>query len=573
MTQEIHESEAKVSGESFADLFERSARIPLQGRVVKGTVVCLDRDCVLVDVGLKSEGRVPLKEFAVEGRTPEIAVGDVVDVFIERYEDRNGSVVLSREKALREVVWGELEKALAENLCVPGVVFGKVKGGFTVDLKGMIAFLPGSHVDIRPMRDITPLMNIELPFRVLKMDRSRGSGGNIVVSRRAVLEESGVEGRANLVATLKEGQVVSGIVRSTTSYGAFVDIGGLDGLLHNTDISWKRIGHASEVLKHGQEIQVKVLRFNPETQRVSLGMKQLGEDPWESLDDSYTVGTRLKGPVTNVAEYGIFVEVKEGVEGLVYVSDMSWQKNISPAKIASVGQEMEVVILDVDNTRRRMSLGIKQLTENPWLAITKDFPVGAEFEAPIKNVAEFGLFVRITSDIDGLVHANDLSWEKPGEEALKDYKRGDIVKVKVIDIDMEKERVGLGIKQLSPDPYRAAFADLKKGMVVTCTVAALKEDGIDVTLSNGTLGFIKKIDLAKDRQDRRIDRFAVGEKVDAKILTINKPQRRLSLSIRALEVDEEKQAMEEFGSSDSGASLGDILGAAITRVEQKRKGE
>ncbi|MDR0406657.1 MAG: 30S ribosomal protein S1 [Holosporales bacterium] len=572
MAREVPEPEAFASGENFADLFKQSSSYtPLQGNVVKGTVVALDRDFASVDVGLKSEGRIPLKEFSSGGHDQELRIGDIVNVFIERYEDRSGAIVLSRERALREVVWEGLEKAYAENQCVTGIIFGKVKGGFTVDLEGTIAFLPGSQIDIRPIRDVTPFMNIKQSFHILKMDRSRGSSGNIVVSRRAVLEESGAEERASLVANLKEGQVISGVVRSTTNYGAFIDIGGVDGLLHNTDISWKRIGHASELLKSGQKIQVKILRFNPETQRISLGMKQLESNPWSSLNPSFTVGAHIKGIVTNVTEYGIFVEVEEGIEGLVYVSDVSWKKNISPAKVASVGQEIEVVILDVDIERRRMGLGIKQLVDNPWVIIERDFPVGTEFEAPITNVADFGLFVRVTQEIDGLVHANDISWEKPGEIEIKSYKREDVIKVKVLDIDVEKERIGLGIKQLSPDPCSEAFLNFKKGMVVTCTVSELKIDGINVTLSNGMLGFIKKVELAKDREYRRIDRFAVGEKMDAKILAVNKSQRRLSLSVRALEIDEEKQVMKEFGSSDSGASLGDILGAAITKAEQKEE--
>ncbi|MDR1266832.1 MAG: 30S ribosomal protein S1 [Holosporales bacterium] len=562
-------SEGGVPEERFADLFEKTVCTPLQGSIAKGTVIALERDNVVIDVGLKSEGCVPLKEFSVDGRSAELAVGDLVDVFIERYEDRGGSIVLSREKALKEVVWKTLEKSFAENTCVTGKIFSKVKGGFIVDLEGMMAFLPGSQIDVRPIRDVAPLMNTDLSFHILKMDRLRGGTGNIVVSRRTVLEETGAEERAQLMMNLQEGQVIPGTVRNITSYGAFVDIGGVDGLLHNADISWKRIGHASELLKPGQVIQVKILKFNPETQRISLGTKQLEPDPWETLDDSFVVGARIKGVVTNVTEYGVFVEVKEGVEGLVYVSDVSWKKNASPTNVASIGQELEAVILDMDQERRRMGLGLKQLTESPWVTIERDFPVGTEFESVISNIVEFGLFVRVVPDVDGLVHANDLSWEVPGEEALKSYKRGDTIKIKVLEIDGERERISLGVKQLAPDPQREVFAQLKKGSVVTCTIVELKFDEIEVTLSNGVLGSIKKAELSKEREERHIDRFAVGEKLDAKVLAINKAQRRVSLSVRALEIAEEKQAIAEYGSSDSGASLGEILGAVIAKTKQK----
>ncbi|MDR2412271.1 MAG: 30S ribosomal protein S1 [Holosporales bacterium] len=566
-------SPESTSEESFATLFTEMPGIPLQGKIVKGTVIALKRDEAIVDVGLKSEGRVPLKEFSMEGRPPELSIGDIVDVFIERYEDRSGAIVLSREKALREVVWHELEQARAENRCVTGTIFSKVRGGFMVDLKGMAAFLPGSQIDIRPLRDVSTLMNTPLSFHVIKMDSLRGGARNVVVSRRAVLEAMSAEDRAQKIANLQEGQVVSGVVRNTMSYGAFVDIGGLDGLLHNTDISYKRIGHASEVLKIGQTIQVKILKFNPETQRISLGMKQLEEDPWDSLDASFVVGAHVKGIVTNVTEYGLFVEIKENIEGLVYISDLSWRKNVFPAHVAAIGQEIEIVVLDIDKERRRIGLGIKQLTENPWTRITRDFPIGSTLESVVTNVTEFGLFVRVVLEVDGLVHANDLSWEKPGEEALKSYKKGDVVQVKVLEIDEERERIGLGIKQLSSDPREELFSSLEKDMVVTCTITALKTEGISVTLSNGAPGFIKKAELSRDRQERRIDRFAVGEKVDAKILSINKAQRQVSLSIRILELEEEKQAMEEFGSSDSGASLGEILGSVITKANQKKESE
>lgn len=558
--------ELNTQGESFAELFAQASKGSLwEDRVVDGRVVAVDDNFVTIDVGLKSEGRVARSEFYCDGEKEEIKAGDTVKVYIDRYEDKSGEVVLSRAKALREAAWDKFEQCFKDGQTVMGTIISRVKGGFMVSLDGANAFLPGSQVDVHPIKDITPLIGIKQPFLILKMDKLRE---NIVVSRREVLEGEHAEDRAKLMDSLQEGQVIQGVVKNITNYGAFVDIGGIDGLLHNTDISWKRINHPSEVLTPGQQITVKVIKFNKESRRISLGMKQLVTDPWEGVDVEFAVGNKVKGKVTNVTEYGIFVEVKDGVEGLVYVSEISWKKNVSPSSMAKPNEVIDVVVLDVDVAKRRMGLGMKQLQENPWVSIVRDFPVGHTFEAPIAKVADFGLFVKVSDGIDGMVHINDISWEKVKPEDYAQFKVGDMIKVKVLEIDQEKGRINLGMKQLTENPYGGTAVNVKRGEVVTCVVTEIKDDGIEVTLTNGARGFIKKIDLAKDRQDRRTDRFAVGEKVDAKIISVDKSGRKIGLSVKALEIEEEKQVMEEFGSSDSGASLGDILGVAIEKSKK-----
>jgi small subunit ribosomal protein S1 len=563
MTDTAAAPESAGTGEDFAALLEESFEnnSSLERTVVKGTVVSVESDFALIDVGLKSEGRVPLKEFAPPGQPAELAAGDKVEVFVERYEDINGEVVLSREKARREEAWEKLEEAFEQTERVTGTIFGRVKGGFTVDLSGAVAFLPGSQVDIRPVRDVSPLMGTPQPFMILKMDRGRG---NIVVSRRAVLEETRAAERTELVANLKEGQVLQGVVKNITDYGAFVDLGGVDGLLHVTDISWRRINHPSEALQVGQTVQVQVVRFNPETQRISLGMKQLEADPWDDVELKYPVSARFTGRVTNITDYGAFVELEPGIEGLVHVSEMSWtKKNVHPGKIVSTSQEVDVMVLDVDPQKRRISLGLKQTQENPWDEFAVKFPGGTEIEGEVRNITEFGLFVGLPGDIDGMVHLSDISWDKSGEEALEDYTKGDMVKVKILEVDTEKERISLGIKQLSSDPFAESLGNIRKGEVVTATVSEVNDGGIEVTTSGGLVAFIRRSDLSRDRSEQRPDRFAVGEKVDAKVTNIDASARRISLSIKANEIAEEKSAMAQFGSSDSGASLGDILGAAI----------
>ena len=568
-------SVADITGEkmSFEALLDETLKDvkSFEGNVVEGTVIEVDDEFVTLDVGLKSEGRIPLREFGAAGVRAEIKKGDKVEVFVERLENKDGEAVLSREKARREESWVLLEKQHKANERVTGIIFGRVKGGFTVDLNGAVAFLPGSQVDIRPVRDISPLFGTPQPFLILKMDRQRG---NIVVSRRAVLEESRAEARSELVSNLKEGQELQGVVKNITDYGAFIDLGGVDGLLHVTDISWKRINHPSEVLTVGQTVNVKIIRFNEESQRISLGMKQLEGDPWGDVAGKFKVGERYKGRVTNIADYGAFVELGDGIEGLVHVSEMSWtKKNVHPGKIVSTSQEVEVQVLDVDLTKRRISLGLKQCTENPWLKFAADRKAGDVLEGEIRNITEFGLFVGIGDQIDGMVHLSDLSWGEAGEEAIKNFKKGDSIKVKILEVDADKERVSLGIKQLDSDPLADALGGVSKGATVTCTVTAITDKGIEVSVNEKLSGFIKKGDLSRERSEQRPDRFAVGEKVDAKVVKLDRTGRKLELSIKQREIDEDKQAMAEYGSSDSGASLGDILGAALKQKGAKKDGE
>jgi len=563
MTKEKTE-ELMPSTEDFAALLDESfkSKSGFEGQVVKGTVIAIEGDFAILDVGLKSEGRIPLRDC---GKT-EPQIGDKIDVYIDRYEDRDGMVVLSREKARREEAWGELEESLNKGERVTGTIFGKVKGGFTVDLNGATAFLPGSQVDVRPIRDISSLMGVPQPFQLLKMDKARG---NIVVSRRAVLEETRAEQRGEIIKNLGEGQVVDGIVKNITDYGAFIDLGGVDGLLHVTDLSWKRINHPSEVLTVGQPVKVQIIRFNPETQRISLGMKQLDSDPWAGVEERFPLGAKVKGTVTNITDYGAFIELDKGVEGLVHVSEMSWtKKNVHPSKLLSTSQEVEVVVLDVDQSKRRISLGLKQCMENPWKKFAASTPVGSVIEGEIRNITEFGLFVALDDEIDGMVHLSDLDWTKSGDEAVKDYKKGDVIKAKVLDIDVEKERVSLGIKQLTEDPFGGAATSMKKGDVVTCIISGITEGGVEVEV-NGMKGFIRKSDLSRERSEQQPERFAVGDKVDAKITLIDAKNHKFNLSIKAKEIADEKQALSEYGSTDSGASLGDILGAALIKKNGK----
>jgi small subunit ribosomal protein S1 len=563
-------STAAPSREDFSQMLEASlaGRDLMEGSVVQGRVTSVENDIVIIDVGLKTEGRISVREFAGPGGGAPKA-GDTVEVFLERIENAMGEAVLSRDKARREEAWDRLEQQFEGKEPVTGAIVGRVKGGFTVDLGGASAFLPGSQVDIRPVRDVTPLMNKEQPFAILKMDRPRG---NIVVSRRAVLEESRAEQRAELVGQLAEGEVREGVVKNITDYGAFVDLGGIDGLLHVTDMSWSRVGHPSEVVEVGQTMKVQIIKINKDTQRISLGMKQLQSDPWEGVGAKYPVGATFTGRVTNIAEYGAFVELEPGVEGLVHVSEMSWtKKNIHPGKIVATSQEVEVMVLDVDSDKRRVSLGIKQTQRNPWEIFAETHPAGSEVEGEVKNITEFGLFIGVDEEIDGMVHLSDLDWDRAGEDAIQDYKKGDMVRAKVLDVDIEKERVSLGVKQLGGDPMEdGAF---KRNQTVTCTVTEVTTGGIEVALGpdNQVKAFIRKSDLSRDRAEQRPERFAVGDKVDARVTQIDKATRRVSVSVKALEMAEEKDAVEQYGSSDSGASLGDILGAALKKQEASKK--
>jgi small subunit ribosomal protein S1 len=553
---------AKATMEEFEALLNESLDIdtPAEGSVVTGKVIAIEAGQAIIDVGYKMEGRVDLKEFANPGEAPEIAVGDEVEVFLERVENARGEASVSREKARREAAWDRLEKAYAEENRVEGAIFGRVKGGFTVDLGGAVAFLPGSQVDVRPVRDAGPLMGLKQPFQILKMDRRRG---NIVVSRRAILEESRAEQRAEIIAKLAEGQVIDGVVKNITEYGAFVDLGGVDGLLHVTDMAWRRVNHPSEILSIGETLKVQVIKINKETHRISLGIKQLQADPWDAVEANFPIGSVHKGRVTNITDYGAFVELEPGVEGLVHVSEMSWtKKNVHPGKIVSTSQEVEVMVLEIDSAKRRVSLGLKQTMRNPWELFAESHPPGTEIEGEVKNITEFGLFIGLDNDIDGMVHLSDLSWDQRGEEAIQNYRKGDMVKAAVSEVDVERERISLSVKALGNDSFSEAVDGVKRGSIVTVAVTAIEDGGIEVEY-NGAKSFIRRSDLARDRADQRPERFQVGDKVDVRVTSVDPRTRKLGLSIKAREIAEEKEAVEQYGSSDSGASLGDILGAAL----------
>ncbi len=538
-----------------------------EGKVVKGIVTAIENDMAVIDVGLKSEGRVPLREFAAPGQKAELAIGEEVEVYVDRVENMHGEAMLSRDRARREAAWDVLEAEFTKSTRVDGVIFGRVKGGFTVDLGGAVAFLPGSQVDIRPVRDVTPLMDISQPFQILKMDRKRG---NIVVSRRAILEETRAEARTGLIQNLAEGQVIEGIVKNITDYGAFVDLGGIDGLLHVTDISYKRVNHPSEIINIGDSVKVQIVRINKDTQRISLGMKQLESDPWDAAVVKYPVGAKLSGRVTNITEYGAFVELEAGIEGLVHVSEMSWtKKNVHPGKIVSTSQEVDVIVLEVDTEKRRISLGLKQAISNPWDAFAAAHPVGSVIEGEVKNATEFGLFVGLDGDVDGMVHMSDIAWGVSGEDALALHSKGDTVKAIVLDIDAEKERISLGIKQLEKGAPAVSTGSvssgsgLSKNAIVTITVLEVRDGGLEVQAGDdGATGFIKRVDLGRDRDEQRPDRFQVGQKFDAMVIGFDR-SKKPNFSVKAMQLAEEKQAVAQYGSSDSGASLGDILGEAL----------
>lgn len=551
----------------LAESFSQSEQF--EGSVVKGTVVAIEKDLAVIDVGMKVEGRVPLKEFGAKARDGQLNVGDEVEVYLERVENALGEAVLSRDKARREESWVRLEAAFEKGEKVTGQIFNQVKGGYTVDLDGAVAFLPRSQVDIRPVRDVGPLMHTPQPFQILKMDKRRG---NIVVSRRVVLEETRAEQRSELVQSLEEGQIIEGVVKNITDYGAFVDLGGIDGLLHVTDMAWRRVNHPSEIVTIGQTVRVQIIRVNHETHRISLGMKQLLADPWDGIEAKYPVNARFKGRVTNITDYGAFVELEPGIEGLIHVSEMSWtKKNVHPGKIVSTSQEVEVMILEVDPVKRRISLGLKQTLSNPWEVFVEKYPAGSVVEGEVKNKTEFGLFLGLDGDVDGMVHLSDLDWNRPGEQVIDEFRKGEMVKAVVLDVDVEKERISLGIKQLAGDPFADA-GDIKKGQIVTCEIVDVKDGGLEVKLVGTDLAtFIRRADLARDRGDQRPDRFAKGERIDARVIQFDRRARRVQVSIKALEIAEEKEAVAQFGSTDSGASLGDILGAALRAREENRR--
>ena len=559
------------SRDDFAEMLEASLveKQQFEETVAKGIVTAIEKDVAVIDVGLKTEGRVPLKEFSQPGQDFSLKVGDTVDVYVERLENAVGEAVISRDKARREEAWDRLEQLFEKEERVTGTIFNRVKGGFTVDLGGAVAFLPGSQVDIRPVRDATPLMNIDQPFRILKMDKRRG---NIVVSRRAILEEDRAEHRQEVVKELSEGDERDGVVKNITDYGAFVELApGVDGLLHVTDMSWSRVNHPSEVINVNDTIRVKIIKINPETHRISLGVKQLQPDPWQGVAAKYPIDAKFTGRVTNITDYGAFVELEDGIEGLVHVSEMSWvKKNVHPGKIVSTSQEVEVMVLEVDESKRRISLGLKQCLNNPWEQFAEQHPIGSVIEGEIKNITEFGLFVGLNEEMDGMVHLSDLDWNQTGEEAIKNYEKGQSVQAKILDVDPDKERISLGIKQVGSDPMESVGGEMGKGDDVTCTVTAIETGGIEVQVGGegGPKAFIRKSDLSKDRNEQRPERFAVGDKIDARVTMFDKVSRRINLSIKAREIAEEKDAVEQYGSADSGASLGDILGAALKEKDE-----
>jgi len=554
------------SNDDFAQLLEGIGHSHVkEGMVVKGQVVGVGKGVIVIDVGLKNEGRVPVEEFALSNNQPIPEIGEMVEVYVEKIEGRNGKTILSREKAIREESWGHLEIACSKGVFVDGVIFGRVKGGFTVDLSGVVAFLPGSQVDVRPIKDISSLMGIMQPFQIIKMDKKLG---NIVVSRRAILEESRSEARDEMLSKIKEGVILDGVVKNITDYGAFIDLGNVDGLLHVTDVSWSRINHPSEVLALGQKVKVKVIKFNEDSKRISLGMKQLDHNPWQSIKEEFPVGKVMTGKVTNIADYGVFIELKDGIEGLVHSSEINWSKsNQHPKKILNIGQEVQFVILEVDTEKHRISLSIKQCQNNPLVKFAEQNPIGSVIKAPIRNITDFGMFVALSANIDGMIHETDISWEGNGAELLKSFKKNDEVECKVLSIDIEKERIGLGIKQLTDNLASEEGGEYKKNMTISCSVTSIKEDGLEVVLDDGIIGVIKKPELSSEKTEQKTERFAVGDKIDAKVITMDKSSRKLTLSIKALEMEERAKAIKEHGSADSSANLGDILGAALQGKE------
>tara|TARA_B100000700_G_scaffold161578_2_gene178942 strand:- start:144 stop:1874 length:1731 start_codon:yes stop_codon:yes gene_type:complete len=559
----LTETQQDNATKEFAKLLEESFELSQinEGKIVKGTVVSIESDIVIIDVGLKTEGRIAINEFVSHGGSHDLEVGSEVDVYLERIENALGDAVLSRDKAKREENWVKLEENQKNNVIVEGLINGKVRGGFTVDINGTQAFLPGSQVDLRPIKDIRPLMNRLQSFHILKMDKKRG---NIVVSRKSVLSNNNSLDKSEILKNLNEGQDVEGIVKNITDYGAFVDLGGVDGLLHVTDISWKRINKPSEAINIGDKVKVKILKISKDDMKISLGMKQLMDDPWVDSEAKYIIGNKYKGVVTNMADYGAFVEVEGGLEGLVHVSEMSWVSKIQkPDQYVSIGDEVEVMVLEIDVEKKRLSLGIKQCVDNPWENFAQKNPVGTVLKGKIQNITDFGIFVQVEEGLDGLVHLSDIDWKVPGEVAIKEYLVDQEIEAQILDFEIEKERISLGIKQLVDDPI--GDVDLKKGSIVTCSVVNVGKGGIDVEIGQGFPAFIKRNELSMDKSEQDPNRFEVGQKVDAKIINFDKKTRRVVLSIKSLQISDEKEAIKQYGSKDSGASLGDILGEAFDK--------